>query len=172
MRNYFFLLMLLISSTATCQMRSIASDVSNPLDKKYETFMVIDESNGYVLSQQPTAFDAGASMPLVYFTLPLVNPSVVPGGNPRLFEIHAFDPQNEYDWVLQDNEQEKDIFFGRSRFIGDGLTVKWHIHVDGRLVFLQNAATGNFLQMDQNGDCSPVSDRNEATRLKLVHVFE
>jgi len=156
---------LLISLTAGAQMRNISSEVLNPMDKKIKPFMAIDSHFGFVLGREVVPLGDGADHPMIYFVqdkLSLTN---------RIMNIYSFEPESEYEWLLEDNAQEKDVFFARSRFVVDNARTKWMVMVDGSHVVFQNAATKTFIAVNEEGDIVPVKNFQDASRWKLVHVL-
>lgn len=173
MRNtLLFIFMLLFAIQLQAQLRTISSDVSNPLDKKLKLFVAHDTQHNFVITRENVQFDNNASAaPCLYFTTPSLTTNIVGNTVPRYFEIHCYEPTSEYDWILEDNDQENDIFFSRSRFVGQGFSARWKLHVDGNLVFFQNVSSGRYLSIDASGDLSPVENRDQASLIKLIHVF-
>ena len=166
---------LLFSIVSTAQMSSIITSSQSALQKKFKTFIILDETTGFVLAKTPTTFDAGKEMPLNYFTLVLPNgvTKYIPG-NPRSFIIHSIQTSGssgEQDWVLESNDEEKDIFFARNKYIKTASSKHWMIQIDGERIVIINKRTNEFLSINTSGEYYPVSSFAEATRWKLIHSF-
>ncbi|MCK9452176.1 MAG: hypothetical protein M0Q90_10835 [Bacteroidales bacterium] len=161
----FFLPLLFLGLGAYSQMRNISSEVINPLDKKIKPFMAIDTEFGLVLGRQPIQLSADGNGPQLYFVQDKLSL------NTRLMAIYSFETEDEYEWMLEDNAGENDMFFARERFVTDKSRVKWKILVDGSTVIFQNAATNAFLAIAEEGDIYPVEDKDKAARWKLIRVL-
>ncbi|MBZ0243241.1 MAG: hypothetical protein K8F24_08520 [Bacteroidales bacterium] len=168
MKKIFLLLLplLLFGSAAYSQMRNISSEVINPLDKKIKAFMVLDTEFGFVLGRQPVPVGTDGSGPQLYFVQDKLSL------NQRLMSVYSFEPGGDYEWLLEDNAAENDLFFARSRFVTDKNRTKWKILVEGSTVIFQNAASNAFLAIAEDGDIFPVEDRAEASRWKLIRLLE
>lgn len=166
---------LLLSIVGVAQMSSITTSTKNALQNKFKTFIILDEATGYVLAKTTTTYDAGKEMPLNYFTLVLPNgiTKYIPG-NPRIFIIHSLQTSGssgEQDWVLENNDEESDIFFARNKYIKTALSKHWMIMIDGERVVFKNMRANKFLSIDEDGKYFAVSNFAEATRWKLIHSF-
>lgn len=167
MKKIFLLLLplLLFGLGAFSQMRNISSEVINPVDKKITAFMAIDTEFGLVLGRQPAPLSADGSGSQLYFVQDKLSLST------RLMTVYSFEPESEYEWLLEDNAAENDLFFARSRFVTDKNRTKWKILVEGSTIIFQNAATNAFLAIAEDGDIFPVEDRAEASRWKLIRLL-
>lgn len=165
MRGILGMVLLIISLAASAQLRNISSDVLNPLDKKIRPFMAIDSHYGFVLGRDVVALGDGEKHPMVYFVQDKLNMTK------RLMDIYSFEPESDYDWLLEDNAQENDVFFARSRFVVDKARTKWLLMVDGTYVVFQNAATKAYITVNKDGDIFLVENFQDASRWKLVHVL-
>ncbi|NOR87116.1 MAG: hypothetical protein GQ527_05855 [Bacteroidales bacterium] len=166
---------ILLSFVGIAQISSITTSVQSALQNKFKTFIILDEATGYVLAKTPTFFDAGKEMPLNYFTMVLPSgiSKYIPG-NPRVFIIHSLQTSGssgEQDWVLESNDEEKDIFFARNKYIKTALSKHWMIMIDGERVVFKNMRTNEFLSIDKDGKYFAVSSFAEAIRWKLIHSF-
>jgi len=155
----------LFSLGAFSQMRNISSDVINPLDKKIKAFMAVDTEFGLVLGRKPIPLSADGSGPQLYFVQDMLNL------NQRLMTIYSLETAGDYEWILEDNAAENDMFFARSRFVSDKNRTKWKLLVDGSTVIFQNATTNAFLSIAEDGDIFPVNERSNASRWKLIRLL-
>jgi len=165
MKRILGVIFLLISLTASAQMRNISSDVLNPLDKKIKPFMAIDSHFGFVLGREVVPLGDGDKHPMIYFVQDKLSLTT------RLMDIYSFEQESDYEWLLEHNAQENDMFFARSRFVVDNARTKWIVMVDGVYVVFQNAATKTFVAVNEKGDIIPVETYQDASRWKLVHVL-
>lgn len=167
MKKIFLLLLplLFLGFGAYSQMRNISSEVINPLDKKITPFMAVDTEFGLVLGRQPEALSTDGNGPQIYFVQDMLSLNV------RLMTVYSFEPESEYEWILEDNAAENDLFFARSRFVSDRSRAKWKMLVDGGTVIFQNAATNAFLAIAEDGDVFPVNQRSKASRWKLIRLL-
>lgn len=156
---------LMLSLGAYSQMRNISSDVINPLDKKIKAFMAVDTEFGLVLGRQPVQLSADGSGPQLYFVQDMLNL------NQRVMTIYSLETAADYEWILEDNAAENDMFFARSRFVSDKNRTKWKLLVDGSTVIFQNATTNAFLSIAEDGDIFPVNERSNASRWKLIRLL-
>lgn len=170
---FLFIGIILASFQIQAQMSSVTTGKGNELKQNYKTFIIVNESTGWVMAQNPVKYDVSEEMPLCYFTID--NPSnIVMPGSSRLMVIHdlgASQTGDAYDWVLEDNPDEKDIFFARSKFISLATGKWWNVLVEGEEIILQNVATHNFLTIDNTGDYASTDNRKAASRWKLIYVY-
>jgi hypothetical protein len=161
---------IIVFSAFTDGLHSVVTSKTDELAKKYRTFILVDKATNFVMAKDPVQYDPQLEMPLCYFTIEAPIPGQLPV---RIFTIHNLVENNadEYDWVLEHNPDEKDMFFARSRFVLQGLSKQWFITVRSDDVVIQNLRTREYLHIDKTGDFSPVADVNEASSWKLIHVF-
>jgi len=167
--------MLFLNMAALAQLSSINTTARSAIKGYFKTFVVLDENSGFVLAKTPITYQAGAKMPLCYFTTVLPNgaDSYVPG-NPRVFIIHSTEVVSnsaQQDWVLENNTKENDIFFARNKYINNVLSKHWQIMVDGQMVVFKNIRTGEFLTIDNQGKYHATKNFSKATRWKLIYTF-
>lgn len=167
------ILLVFLAIPVFSQMSFITTGTSDILQKKYKTFIILNEKTGLVMAKTPVKYDVSAEMPLCYFTINNPTNLVFPGTS-RYMVIHDLGASQEgdaYDWELENNPDEKDVFFARSRFITLDSGKWWNVLVNDDEVILQNMATGAFLLIDQAGDYSTVDNRKEASLWKLIYVY-
>ncbi|MDA3942651.1 MAG: hypothetical protein PF694_03805 [Bacteroidetes bacterium] len=165
MKRILGMVFLLIGLTASAQIHNISSEVLNPLDKKIKPFMAIDSHFGFVLGREIVPLSDGANHPMIYFVQDKLSLTQ------RVMELYSYEPESDYEWLLEDNAQENDVFFARSRFVVDNARTKWIVMVDGSHVVFQNAATKVYVAVNEEGDIVPVEHFQDASRWKLVHVL-
>ncbi len=126
--------------------------------------MAIDSQFGFVLGRNVVSLEA-ENPAIIYFVQDRLSVSK------RLMSIFSFEPDSDYEWLLEYNAQENDMFFARSRFVVDLARTKWMVLIDGHLVVFQNDATKTYVAVNEKGDLVPVKNFNEASRWKLVHIL-
>jgi hypothetical protein len=137
------------------------------VNKKFKKFILLDETTGLTLSQKPAIYNESESSPACYFTshdLSILNNST------RAIAIHVL-PEgrtDDYDWVLEHNQEEKSIYFGRSNFIGNKDSMHWIFVIRNDKVLLKNYRSGQFVKLSKNGEFSAVESEKEATNWKLI----
>jgi len=161
-------LIALISAKMAEGLLNIATTKEDALiNNKYISFIVVDDATNYVLSKTPMKYDAAAEMPLHFFT---VENAAMLTQSERQFVIHNL-LDDEYDWVLEDNPEEGEIFYSRSKFVMNGKTMSWKLVVRGERVLMKNVASGNFLKISEEGKLQRVSNETQASKWKLIHVY-
>lgn len=174
MRNLFNILLPLIMAGTSLDgsLYSIVTKKDDAIvNKKYTKFIVVDEATQYVLAKTPAKYDASKEMPVNYFTLDLSD--MIPTQQ-RLFTIHNIVENNggdEYDWVLEDNADEHEIFFSRSNFVMQKPSMHWKMVVRGERVLLKNQRTDSFVKVNPDGSYTAVGNETEASNWKLIHIF-
>jgi hypothetical protein len=168
-----FLFLILIGTPVFSQMSTVVTGKEDIIKNKHKTFIILNEKTGLVMAKTPVKYDAGAEMPLCYFTID--NPAnIVFPGSSRHMVIHdlgASQVGDSYDWVLEVNPDEKDVFFSRSKFITMDNGKWWNVLVNDDRIILQNLATDTYLVIDESGDYSTVPNRKEASLWKLIYVY-
>lgn len=161
-------LIALISAKMAEGLLNIATTKEDALiNNKYISFIVVDDETNYVLSKNPVKYDAALEMPLHFFT---VENAAMLTQSERQFVIHNL-LDDEYDWVLEDNPEEGEIFYSRSKFVMNGKTMSWKFIVRGERILMKNVASGNFLKITEDGKFQRVSDESQASKWKLIHVY-
>ncbi len=141
------------------------------LNKNIQRFIMVDEATGLALAKEPLKYDPAKEMPINYFTVDIPDPT---GSSERNFTIHNMtktEGPDEYDWVLEDNADEKTIFFARSKFISIANSMHWRFIIRGERVLLRNVRTGNLLKINADGKFSSAKTEAEASKIKLIHVY-
>lgn len=169
------IIFLIISITSTAQMSSIVTSGYNCAQNKFKTFIIHDESTGFVMTKTPTAYNSESEMPLNYFTmvLPAGVQKYMPG-NTRVFLIHNLintSASGAQDWVLENNQEEESVFYARNKYITNTLSKQWLILVDGEKIVFKNIRTKEFLSIDENGNYLTNDSFADATRWKLIYSF-
>jgi hypothetical protein len=155
------------------QMSSVVTRPEDILKKKFKTFIILNEKTGFVMAKDPVKYEVGGEMPLCYFTIDNPTNIAFPGSS-RFMVIHdlvAAQQGDAYDWVLENNPEEKDVFFSRTRFINIDTGKWWNVLVNDEEVIFQNMATGAFLTIDPSGDYKTVANRKEASLWKLIYIY-
>ncbi len=96
--------------------------------------MAVDTEFGLVLGRQPEALSTDGNGPQIYFVQDMLSLNV------RLMTVYSFEPESEYEWILEDNAAENDLFFARSRFVSDKSRAKWKMLVDGGTVIFSECS--------------------------------
>lgn len=163
---------LLMSALAAESLFSIVTKKEDAvMNHKYTRFVMVDDATGFALAKDPVLYDASGMMPQNYFTVDVPD---LTGATERLFIVHNLTKSegvDEYDWVLEDNADEKSIFYARSKFINLQASMQWRFIVRGERVLLRNLRTGNYLKVTQEGKFQGVTKELEASRIKLIHIF-
>ncbi|MBN2746717.1 MAG: hypothetical protein JXR34_08315 [Bacteroidales bacterium] len=164
--------LILMSAVSADSLFSIVTKKEDALvNKKYTQFIVVDDATGLCLAKTPVKYDPAKEMPVNYFTVDL--PEGVVNAE-RLFVIHNLITENNpdnYDWVIEDNADEKKVFFSRSNFIVNKLSMQWRLIVRGERVLIKNVRTGNYLKINPDGSLHSTTSESEAGKWKLIHVF-
>ena len=159
--------------TLSAQMPSIHTEKSDVLAKKYKTFVLVDKATNYVLAKTPVKYDAGTDMPTCFFTVDIPEGlTEIAKGSHRFFVIHSLQETDE-DWVLENSDSEKDIFFGRGRFVVNAATKQWFLTIDNDRVVIESrhGVPALYLAVDDSGDLKPVKEKSKASRWKLYYVY-
>lgn len=169
------IILLIISLSSTAQLSSISTSGYGCINNEFKTFIILDETTGYVMAKTPIAYNTENEMPLNYFTLVLPSgvQRYVPG-NTRIFLIHNLvnsSSSGAQDWVLENNLEEDDVFYARNKYITNTFSKQWLIMVDGEKIVFKNIRTKTFLSIDENGNYFTSNNFANATRWKLIHSF-
>lgn len=169
------IIFLIISLSSTAQLSSISTSGYGCIHDEYKTFIILDETTGYVMAKTPIAYNTESEMPLNYFTLVL--PSGVQRyipGNTRIFLIHNLftnSSSGAQDWVLENNVEEESVFYARNKYITNIFSKQWLIMIDGEKIVFKNIRTKKFLSIDEKGNYFTNDKFADATRWKLIHSF-
>lgn len=164
---------LMVSLVAEAQLSSVVTSRDQVIQKKIKTFIVLNEESGFVMAQSPVKYKVDDEMPLCYFTIDNPANLVLPNIG-RYLVVHELKKDaggDQYDWVLENNCDEKDVFFSRTKFISVENSTWWNVLVDNDKVLFQSMVNHGFLKIDEQGDFSMVDDRNAASRWKLIYVY-
>ncbi|MFA9388815.1 MAG: hypothetical protein ACERKD_03360 [Prolixibacteraceae bacterium] len=169
MKRSFFLVLLvcLYASYTNAQVRSVTTNPTELAQKKFKMFVAIDQKTGYTLGHPCVKYNEEENMPVIFFTQDISTNLI------RLFVINGIQDSNtpdDFDWVLNYNSDEKDMFFARSRFILHAPLKQWNVLPDGKNVIIQNILSGKYLTVDQQGDLAPADEMVKASRWKLIRV--
>lgn len=161
-----------MSAVSSDSLYTIVTSKENALvNKKYTTFIMVDDATNMALGKTPVKFDISKNMPLNYFTITLPeNVSITQ----RVFTIHNVITENnpdEYDWVLQDNPDENQVFYSRRKFINQVKSMQWIMVIRGERVLIKNIRTRSFIKINPNGDLTAIKDEANASKWKLIHVY-
>lgn len=167
------LFLLMISLVAEAQLSSVVTSRDQVIQKKIKTFIVLNEETGFVMAQSPVKYNVEVEMPLCYFTIDNPANLVLPdlGRYLVIHELKKNEGGDQYDWVLENNAAEKDVFFSRTKFITVENATWWNVLVDNDKVLFQSMVNHGFLRIDEHGDFSMVDNRNAASRWKLIYVY-
>ncbi len=167
------LALLLFSGAANAQLSSVVTTKDQVLRNNIKTFIVLDEKSGFVMAQTPIKYDINAEMPVCYFTMDNPINLVIPeiGRYLVIHELKKDEGGDQYDWVLENNRDENDVFFSRTKFITWENGKWWNVLVDDDKVVFQNMANHGYLKIDSQGDFSMVEDRKAASRWKLIYIY-
>ncbi len=166
-----FLLSLFMSVSVFAQLSSVHTSAKDIMSKNYQKFILVNESTGYALGKEPVKFIPGGEMPECYFSVDLpANVTSVAAGTPRSLVIHTTEVPSE-DWVLENNRNEGDIFFGRGRFVVNPVDKQWKVQVIDDVVIFVSKYDNSFLAIDGQGDLKRTSSMPEAARWKLYYVY-
>lgn len=161
-----------MSAGSPDSLKSIVTSKEDALvNKRFKTFIMVDDATNMALGKTPVKFDISKDMPLNYFTITLPEDAAI---TQRLFTIHNIITENnpdEYDWVLEDNMDENQMFYSRRKFIVKPATMQWIMVVRGERVVLKNMRTRNFLKINPNGELTATEDESGASKWKLIHVY-
>jgi len=161
-------LIILISAKMAEGLMNIATTKEDALiNNKYISFIVVDDATNFTLAKTPVKYDASVKMPLHFFT---VENAAMLTQSERQFVVHNL-LDDEYDWVLEDNPEEGEIFYSRSKFVINGKTMSWKFIVRGERILMKNVASGNYLKITEDGKFQRVSDESQASKWKLIHVY-
>lgn len=154
-------------------MSSVLTSKPDQISKRHKTFILLNEETGFVLAQKPEIYQPGEPMPLCFFSSDLSINDVLPGGQRQVIihDLTASSNGDQYDWILQHDLDEKDIYFSRGNYILNTATTKWNVLVQGESVFFQNIQTKAFLAIDDQGDYYPAGNRQQASFWKLIYVY-
>ncbi|MBI9035256.1 MAG: hypothetical protein JEZ03_12365 [Bacteroidales bacterium] len=172
----FILIIALLTTTAQVfsQMSTILTSKPDQISNKHKTFILLNEETGYVMAQKPEKYQVGEAMPLCYFsTEGSINDYLSNGGQRQIIihDLTASSTGDKYDWILQYDSEENDIFFSRSNYIMNSITSKWNVLVEGESVFFQNIQSKAFMAINNEGDYYPATSRQQASLWKLIYVY-
>jgi len=172
LRSIFILFITLsLCAASFAQLSNIHTSQKDLVAKKYTKFILVNENTGYALGKQPVKFTPGGEMPECYFSVDLpANAASLATGAPRDLVLHTTEVPSE-DWVLENNRNEGDIFFGRGRFVVNDIDKQWKVQVIDDVVIFQSKYDNNYLTIDQEGDLKRTSSMPEAARWKLYYVY-
>jgi len=175
MKKILFLLVLsivLMAAVSSDSLYTIVTSKENALvNKKYTTFIMVDDATNMALGKTPVKFDISKDMPLNYFTITLPENAAI---TQRVFTIHNIITENnpdEYDWVLEDNPDENQVFYSRRKFVIQAKSMQWIMVVRGERVLIKNIRTGSFIKIEPNGNLTAIQDEASASKWKLIHVY-
>lgn len=167
----FLLITFIVCVSSQAQLSTIHTSERDILSKDYTKFILVNEATGYALGKEPVKFVPGGDMPEIYFTVDLpANAASLATGAPRDLVIHSTEVPSE-DWVLENNRNQGDIFFGRGRFVVNSIDKQWKVQVMDDVVIFQSKYDNNYLEIDQQGDLKRTSSMPEAARWKLYYVY-
>ncbi len=168
----FALSIILVAAVSSDSLYSIVTSRENALiNKRYTTFIMVDDATNMALGKTPVKYDISKKMPLNYFTITLAENASI---TQRVFTIHNIITENnpdEYDWVLEDNPDENQIFFSRRKFVSMAIAMQWILIVRGERVVIKNIRTRALLKVKDDGSLISVDNESDASKWKLIHVF-
>lgn len=161
-----------MASVSQDTLKSIVTSKEDALiTKKFTAFIMVDDATNMALGKTPVKFDISKDMPLNYFTITLPENATI---TQRIFTIHNIITENnpdEYDWVIEDNRDENQVFYSRRKFVVNPASMQWIIMVRGERIVLKNIRTSNFLKVNPNGELTATEDESGASKWKLIHVY-
>lgn len=165
-------LLLLMAFSSADGLHSIITSKEDALvNHRFKTFIVVEKDSQTCLGKKSCAFNPDAQMPLHYFTLDLSNE--VTKGERRIV-IHSLEKENQdddYDWVLRWDRDEKQIYYGKRKFIHYNDGIFWWMVVRGQNVLLENCQSRKYLKMGKDGSFVLVDSEEDASQWELIHIF-